>query len=253
MKSRGLKIHQRFGWTVVFVLFTLNILFGQTTVYLIGDSTMAEKQPEARPETGWGMPFSKFFDSTVNVENRAKNGRSTRSFLAENLWQPVVDKLKSGDYVFIQFGHNDESKEKADRYTTPEQFFNNLVLFVTETRNKQAIPILLTPVARRQFDSSGKVIDTHGEYSALVRDVARQFNVILIDLDKRSQQLLEELGPEKSKALYLHLNKGEHPNYPQGKEDNTHFSEIGAEKIARILLDELRILNVELAHKAINN
>jgi len=100
------------------------------TVYLVGDSTIANKLTSAYPETGWGMPFKFFFDSSVVVENHAKDGRSTRTFLAENLWQPVVSNLKQGDYVFIQFGHNDESKEKVDRYTTPKAYQQNLIKLI---------------------------------------------------------------------------------------------------------------------------
>src|SRR6185369_906041 len=163
------------------------------TVYLIGDSTMSIKKTGAYPETGWGMPFKYFFDSTVTVDNRAKNGRSTRTFISENLWQPVADNLKEGDYVFIQFGHNDESKEKGDRYTTPEQYKSNLTKFITETRAKRANPILLTPVSRRKF-KDGKAQETHQEYSPLVIDVATQQNVPLIDLDAKSLELLQKFG-----------------------------------------------------------
>ena len=130
-------------------------------VYLIGDSTMSKKEIKAYPETGWGMPFCIFFDSTVIVDNRAMNGRSTQSFLNENRWQPVVDNLQEGDYVFIQFGHNDEVPTKTT-YTTPAVFTANLVKYITETRNKKAIPVLLTPVARRSFDSTGHIVGTHG-------------------------------------------------------------------------------------------
>src|SRR3954471_18563281 len=101
-------------------------------VWLIGDSTMANKEVKAYPETGWGMPFSYFFDSTVTLDNRAKNGRSTKSFIAEGLWQPVVDNMGEGDYVFIQFGHNDEGKEKVGRYTTPDEFKTNLIRYVSD-------------------------------------------------------------------------------------------------------------------------
>lgn len=121
----------------------------KTTLYLIGDSTMATKIPAAFPETGWGMPLSTFFDSTVVVDNRARNGRSTRTFLAENRWQPVVETLHQGDYVFIQFGHNDESESYPNRYTPVPDYRRNLIRFVTETRGKGATPILLTPVTRR--------------------------------------------------------------------------------------------------------
>ena len=216
------------------------------TVYLIGDSTMAQKTVAAFPETGWGMPFANMFDSTVVVDNRAKNGRSTRTFISENLWQPVAGALNPGDYVFIQFGHNDESKEKTDRYTSPEDYKQNLLKFISETRAKRANPVLLTPVTRRQF-RDGKIQATHPEYSELVRKVALEQGVPFIDLDNLSRELLQDFGEEQSKLLFLHLAPGEHPNYPDGKTDNTHFNELGARKMAQIVLREIRNLDLELA------
>ena len=218
----------------------------KTTVWLIGDSTMATKEIKAYPETGWGMPFSNFFDSTIVVDNRAKNGRSTQSFINEKLWQPVVDNLGAGDYVLIQFGHNDEVPTKKT-YTTEEQFRNNLVRYVNETRAKKAFPLLITPVARRKFDSSGHIVGTHEVYSEIVRSVAGELKVPLIDLDKKSQALLQQFGPENSTLLYNHLQAGEHPNYPDGKADDTHFSELGARKMAEIVLQEIRNLKLPLA------
>ncbi|HET7179113.1 MAG TPA: rhamnogalacturonan acetylesterase [Chryseosolibacter sp.] len=221
------------------------------TVYLIGDSTMADKRPDAFPETGWGMPFKTFFDASVTVDNRAKNGRSTRSFIAENLWQPVVDQLKEGDYVFIQFGHNDEVKSKTDRYTNPQDFKKNLVRFITETRSKKAIPVLLTPVTRRQFDDAGKVRETHPEYSPLVAEVAKETNVAFIDLDQESRSLLQQFGPEDSRYLFMQLKPGEHPNYPDGRNDNTHFSQFGARKIAQLVLKDIVALHLDLAGRIV--
>src|SRR5215470_3579911 len=110
----------------------------QIKLFIAGDSTAANKEVKAYPETGWGMPFSYFFDSTVTVDNRAKNGRSTRTFISEGLWQTLINEVKKGDYVLIQFGHNDESKEKTDRYTTPDEYKSNLARFVKETRAKNA-------------------------------------------------------------------------------------------------------------------
>lgn len=212
---------------------------------------MSIKEVRAYPETGWGMPFAHFFDSTVIVDNRARNGRSTKSFLAEGLWQPVVSSLQEGDFVFIQFGHNDEGKEKVGRYTTPEEFKTNLNRYVNESRNKKAIPILLTPVARRTFDANSKIKESHPLYSEAVREIAEKMKVPLIDLDKRSQELLQEFGPELSKHLFLQLQPSEHPNYPEGKNDNTHFSELGARKIAQIVLGEIKNLKLELADRIV--
>jgi len=158
------------------------------------------------------MPFTYFFDSTIIVDNRAKNGRSTKSFIAEGLWQPILDNLREGDYVLVQFGHNDEGKEKVGRYTTPDEFKANLVRYITETRAKKAIPVLITPVARRQFDSSGHIRESHPVYADAVREVAAQQQVPLIDLDEKSKALLQQFGPENSKWLYNYTKPGEHPN-----------------------------------------
>jgi lysophospholipase L1-like esterase len=214
-------------------------------VWLIGDSTMANKEIKAYPETGWGMPFKYFFDSTVEVDNRAKNGRSTQSFIDEGLWKPVVENLSEGDYVFIQFGHNDEVPTKKT-YTTEEQFKANLIRYVNETRAKKAVAVLITPVARRKFDSTGHIVGTHEVYSQIVRDVAKQLNVPLIDLDKKSQALLQQLGSENSKFLYNHLQPGENPNYPDGKADDTHFNELGARKMAQLILEGIKEQRLEL-------
>jgi lysophospholipase L1-like esterase len=220
------------------------------TVYLIGDSTMSVKDSKAYPETGWGMPFVYFFDSTVTVDNRAQNGRSTRTFMAENRWQPVVDKLQEGDYVFIQFGHNDEVPTKKS-YTTEVEFKNNLLKYITDTRSKKAQPVLLTPVARRKFDSTGQVVSTHAIYSQIVRNVAKENKVPLIDLDAKSQALLQQWGIEKSKLLFNQLVPGEHPNYPKGVEDNTHFNELGARVIAQLVLQGIRELGLELEERVV--
>jgi lysophospholipase L1-like esterase len=219
-------------------------------VWMVGDSTMSIKEIRAYPETGWGMPFVYFFDSSIVVDNRAKNGRSTQSFIDEGLWKSVADNLSEGDYVFIQFGHNDEVPTKKT-YTTEEQFKTNLMRYVNESRSKKALPVLLTPVARRKFDSLGHIVSTHEIYSEIVRSVARQLNVPLIDLDKKSQALLQQLGPDNSKFLYNHLQPGEHPNYPEGKIDDTHFNELGARRMAELVLDGIKELHLDLAHHLI--
>jgi lysophospholipase L1-like esterase len=228
--------------SITFFLLASLFVFGdhKTTVYLAGDSTMSDKEVAAYPETGWGMPFAYFFDSTIRVDNRAKNGRSTRSFISEGRWQSIVHDLKAGDYVFIQFGHNDESKQKTDRYTSIDDYKKNLEKFVNDTKSKKAFPVLLTPVSRRQFDSLGHVKETHPGYSEAVKEVAAKLNVLLIDLDTDSRELYGQFGVEDSKYLFMQLAPGEHPNYPQGRNDNTHFNEFGARKIAQIVLNEIR-------------
>jgi len=212
----------------------------RTKIWLIGDSTMANKEVKAFPETGWGMPFANFFDSSVLIDNRAKNGRSTKSFMAEGLWKAVLDNLQPGDYVFIQFGHNDEGKDKVGRYTTPDEYRANLLRYVMEARGKGAFPVLLTPVARRNFDADGQPMESHPVYADAVREVAAINHVALIDLDERSKTLLHAFGPDDSRTLFNYLQPGEHPNYPEGHRDDTHFNELGARKIAEIVLAAIR-------------
>lgn len=215
-------------------------------IFLAGDSTISIKDTKAYPETGWGMPFANFFDSTVNIQNWAKNGRSTKSFRSEGLWDSIMKKVQPEDYVLIQFGHNDQSVDKKERYATPEEFKNNLKVFVEETKAKNAFPIVITPVSRRKFDSNGIAQPTHGIYSNLVREVALETTTPIIDLDSLSRALYQKMGVEGSKLLFLQLEPGEHPNYPDGKIDNTHFSELGARLIAQIILKELRNQNSKI-------
>jgi lysophospholipase L1-like esterase len=219
-------------------------------IFMAGDSTMAIKETKAYPETGWGMPFVYFWDSTVTVVNRAKNGRSTKTFLGEGLWKSIYDEMKLGDYVFIQFGHNDESPDKKERYATPDTFKMLLTRFIRETREKKATPVLFTPVSRRKF-KDGHAVPTHEQYSALVKEVAATEKVLFIDLDTKSMALYEQWGEEFSKKLFMQLEPGEHPNYPEGKMDNTHFTELGARLIAEIVLKELRQVVPELTERIV--
>jgi lysophospholipase L1-like esterase len=200
---------------------------------------MSIKDTSAFPETGWGMPFVYFWDPSVKVVNKARNGRSTRTFIEEGLWQSVTDSLREGDYVFIQFGHNDEVKEKKS-YTTPDSFAANLKRFVSEAQIKKANPVLLSPVARRSFDHTGTPVDTHEAYAGIVKNIAQELNVPFIDLNALSLRLYGQLGDDKSKMLFVQLDRDEHPNYPAGKIDNTHFNELGARVIAQLVLSEIR-------------
>ncbi len=223
----------------------------KTTIWMIGDSTMCLYDSSRSPLTGWGMPFAQYFDSSVSIENKAKGGRSTRTFLSENRWQPIVDDLQKGDYVFIQFGHNDEAQNYPDRYTTPEDYTTNLVKFVKESREKNAIPVLITPVSRRKFDANGTALETHAVYSKIVHEVATQYNVPLIDLDEISLHLLQTYGAENSTLLFNQLAPGENPNYPLGIHDNTHFNLYGARHIAELVLQAINNLHLDIASNII--
>jgi lysophospholipase L1-like esterase len=233
-----------FAWAVIAAAQALP----RITVHLAGDSTMAPKLAEKRPETGWGEMLQDFFDTTaVRVENHARNGRSTRTFISEGLWKQLVDSLRPGDYVFIQFGHNDESKDKTDRYTPPADYRANLIRFISETRVKGANPVLLTPVMRRRFDKDGVFRDTHGEYPDIVRSVAADQHVPLIDMHRKTEQLLRLFGPQASTSLFLQLAPGENPNYPNGIQDNTHFSPFGARIVASLAVEGIREAGLGLA------
>jgi lysophospholipase L1-like esterase len=224
------------------------------TIHLAGDSTMAEKLPEKRPETGWGEHLAaRFRAGTVIVDNRAKNGRSTRTFIEEGRWQALLDATKPGDVVLIQFGHNDQSVEKPDRYTPPADYARNLERFVADVRARKATPMLLTPLARRRFDEAGRLMQSHGEYPDLVRALAARGNVTLIDMERRSSAVLQEAGVDGSKSLFLWLPAGANPNYPQGVQDNTHFSPEGAARMARefaFALRESRLAFADLLRNA---
>ncbi len=217
------------------------------TIWLAGDSTMAEKLSTKRPETGWGEMLGQYFrPDEVHIANRAMNGRSTRTFISEGRWKNIVDSLATGDYVFIQFGHNDESPDKVDRYTPPADFVANLTRMVRDVRAKGATPVLFTPVRRRKFDDAGHLVDTHGEYPDLTRRVARELKVPLVDMHESSAEILRSYGADSSAKLFLQVEKGENPNYPDGVHDNTHFRPLGAELMARAAVEGLTVLRLDV-------
>ena len=205
-------------------------------VYLVGDSTMADKPtPETNPERGWGQLLQRFFDQHVAIHNHAVNGRSTKSFIDEGKWREVERALKQGDYVFIQFGHNDEKVEDSARYAAPYTAYRrNLERFVMETRAKGAIPVLFTPIVRRKFNAQGTLEDTHGAYPLVVREVARDLNVAFVDLQTLTEALVRGAGPEGSKQLYVWVAPGESSMYPEGRQDDTHLSVTGATRVAQL-------------------
>ena len=237
-----------------------------TTIFIIGDSTAANKTgiAEGKQERGWGMALQCYFDPEyIRVDNHAVNGRSSLSFINEGRWQKVLEKMKPGDYVVIQFGHNDE-KDKPDRHTDPGSTFDyNLAKFVRETREHGGIPILMNCVVRRKFaeqaadiDDDEKLrnttfddgfkghegdtlIDTHGLYRVAPRDVAQRMNCHFVDANQITHDLEQGLGMEGSKKLHLWYLPGEEPSEPKGKQDNTHYNIYGAHVVARLLADAI--------------
>ena len=219
------------------------------TIHTIGDSTMANKpNPEENPERGWVQMLPLFFEKDVIIENHAVNGRSTRSFRDLGHWLPIYAKLKKGDYVFIQFGHNDGKITDSTRYTNPHSSYrNNLIRYVNEAREKGAIPVLFSSIARRKFNEQGVLLDSHGDYTLETRLVAQELNVAFIDLQYYTELLEESYGVEESKKLHLHFNPGENSYLPNGLIDNTHLSVLGATEIARLAANQIKIKVPDLA------
>ncbi len=234
-----------------------------TTIFVIGDSTAAEKSnPQKNPERGWGMVLQGCFDEKIIVDNHAVNGRSSKSFIDEGRWQNVLDKIKPGDYVFIQFGHNDE-KPKPDRHTDPETTFAaNLRRYVNETRAKGGIPVLFNAVVRRcwyvekdtndddeklrntvygdeEKVNSDTLVDTHGAYVVVPGKVAKEMNVPFVDATKVTHDIETGLGVVGSRKLHMWFKPGENPNIPKGRQDNTHYNVYGAHVIANALVDAI--------------
>ncbi|MFO7448352.1 MAG: GDSL-type esterase/lipase family protein [Ignavibacteriaceae bacterium] len=218
------------------------------TVHLIGDSTMADKPAVDNPERGWGQMLPVFFKDNVVVKNHARNGRSTKSFINEGRWQKVLEELKQGDYVFIQFGHNDAKQSDSTRYANPHgEYKTNLIKYIDETKAKGGVPVLITPVYRRKFDENSKLADSHGEYPGVVREAAKEKNVPLIDLHKKSEELLTSAGVEVSKKFYLGTKRAKSDTSSVKKEDNTHFTQYGAVTIASLAAAGIKEIKLPLA------
>lgn len=218
------------------------------TIYAIGDSTMADKKPGKYPETGWCQVMGAYLDEAIAVENHARNGRSSKSFIEEGRWHAVLDSLKPGDYVFIQFGHNDQKEYDSTRYTDPfGTYTENLELFVNQTRDKGANPILITSIVRRKFGEDGLLADTHGNYPEATRLLAKRLDVPMIDLQRLTEEWVNALGDEASKEMFLWVPPCK--NYPEGKKDDTHLSEEGAHEVARLALGECFALDLAFANR----
>ena len=240
------------------------------TIFTIGDSTMANKSlVGGNPERGWGQMLSRYFSADIVIDNHAVNGRSSKSFIDEGRWDKVLEKLKKGDYVFIQFGHNDEKSDEK-RHTDPGTTFDaNLKRFVEEARAKGAIPVLFNSIVRRNFGKANadavaqavvqddiregidpnapqaeekagaRLIDTHGAYLDSPRNVARELDVPFVDLNRITHDLVERMGPETSKQLFVWVAPNTVPALPDGREDNTHLNVRGAATVAWLAVQEV--------------
>jgi len=231
----------------------------KTTIFMIGDSTMANKSIDGgKKERGWGMVLKCFFDDDIVIDNHAVNGRSSKSFIDEGRWDVVKSRIQKGDYVIIQFGHNDEKPAPA-RHTDPGTTFDaNLRKYVRETRELGGIPILMNAVVRRNFFKvapenkddeklrntvgattapveSDTLYDTHGAYLLSPRNVARETGARFIDANRITHDLEQGLGKDESKKLHMWFLPGEEPSISKGRQDNTHYNIYGAHVVARLL------------------
>jgi DNA sulfur modification protein DndE len=227
-------------------LFTACILLGfvapekKIVFFMIGDSTMADKPLLNNPERGWGQLFPQYFSDGVEIRNLAVNGRSTKSFIKEGRWDTVMKYMKPGDYVFIQFGHNDSKLDDSTRSAPAQTLYKqNLIKFIVDARAKGGNPILVTPVMRRKFDAAGSFVDQHGDYPGVVKFLADSMRVNLIDLHASSKKMIENEGVEGSKKMFLWIDSNHFKVMPVGKKDDTHFSEYGAAKVASLVCAEI--------------
>jgi lysophospholipase L1-like esterase len=232
-------------------------------VYLIGDSTVADYTlgegylQKKYPITGWGQVFQQFLkkdslkklnrliksDSALVID-KAKGGRSTRTFFEEGRWKEVLSTLEKNDLVLIQFGHNDAAKDKPERYVDIPGYKDFLRMYVNETRAKGALPILITPVTRNYPWKDGKLGSAHGEYPQAVKDVAKELNTPIIDLTSLSAIFFTTKGNEfVSQHYFMNLDSAKYEAYPKGQKDNTHFQPEGAKAVAQLVYNELKNIN----------
>lgn len=213
------------------------------TLFLCGDSTVVDQ--EAEPWASWGQMITRWFDAGVSVANFAESGESTSSFIAENRLAKVLDMLKSGDFVAIEFGHNDE-KDKGDNAGAYKNYADNLRLFVEKVREKGASAIILSPTARRWFNEA-KITNTHGDYPQAAKSVAEELGVPFIDITAMTTEMLEAVGAEESKKLYVHYPAATFPNQEKALKDDTHFNPFGAYEVAKCVVMGLKAVNSPLA------
>jgi len=211
------------------------------TLFIAGDSTAAIKGAGEKPMTGWGEYLQSYFGTSVRIDNRAINGRSTKSFISDGRLDSILKDFKAGDYLFIQFGHNDEKKEDPLRYTDPDtEYRHNLIQYIEAARQLGGTPVLLTSVSRRRFNSNGELDPLAvGAYPEAMKQVAEETHTPLLDIFAASQVLYHSLGEEESRKLFMHLPEKAHPNYPNGVMDDTHFSDQGAQQVARLVVQAI--------------
>ncbi|WP_324255000.1 rhamnogalacturonan acetylesterase [Bacillus sp. REN16] len=220
-----------------------NPVSDMTNLFLAGDSTVASCPKHEAPMAGWGQVFQSFFTDQVKVHNFAKGGASTNTFMEQGYLDTILHFIQPDDYLFIQFGHNDQKSFGTDPFTT---YQSNLTKYVNGAREKGAIPVLVTSVQRRAFDEQGKIQSSLGDYPIAMIQLAEKLDVPLINLWEKTKTLYETLGPEGSKQLFTWFAPNENPNYPDGVQDNTHFCEHGAREVGKLVLEGIQELDLPI-------
>jgi len=208
----------------------------------VGDSTVAFNGVGTYPQTGIGQEFDRYLKREIVVFDFAKNGASSKSFYHEGRFTPAAEIMEEGDFLFIQFGHNDE-KPDEERHTDPDTTFPEyLMKYVSAAREKGAVPVLITPLSRRLFKEDGTIEDSHGEYPGAVKALAQREGIALVDLTQRSKVLYEKTGDLESRKWFMYFPAGTYENYAEEKKDNTHLHYEGAVRMAGLVADGLREL-----------
>lgn len=208
------------------------------TVYLAGNSTVTDQEKE--PWAAWGQMITGFFSKEVVVSNYAESGEALKSFVAEKRLKKILSTIKAGDYLFIEFGHNDQKPENSAYVKPFAGYKEQLVLFISEAKKRGARPVLVTSMHRRYFDECGKIINTHGDYPEAMRQVSREEDVPLIDLNAMSADLYEALGVEGSKKAFVHYPANSFPGQEEDLADNSHHSSYGAYQLAKCIVEGIR-------------
>ena len=224
------------------------------TLFMVGDSTMADKEElDASPERGWGQLFPSYLQGNIVLQNHARNGRSTKSFINQGRWDEVMRRAKKGDIVIIQFGHNDAKQSDSERYAPIEKYEENLLKMVGEAQKKKMHVILCTSICRRKFNKQGEFVENHhGGYPTAAKRVAERMNVPILDLEASTSEWLKGLGDEESKAYFMNVAAGECTKFPDGKVDNTHLRENGALVVGRMAAEMIINQNIKCLKPYIN-
>lgn len=222
---------------------------GTPTIYIASDSTAQTYNSSVYPMTGWGQKLGGWMDANTRIANHAIGGRSSRSFIEQGRLTTILDAIQPGDYLFVQFGHNDADSSKPERYTSPADFKMYLRdHYMAGATAKGAIPVLLTPVNRLDYNSSGQFNESFATYAAKVRELVSETGVSFIDLGARSRAYLNAITPDRARTqVFMHLAAGAYPAYPDGLADSTHFQEYGANQMARLVSEGAKALSRPIA------